>query len=139
MRGDGHPTPAGASEASGAVLLVVEDSDTLRDVLEVALAISGYRVVCAGSAEEAVEIARGTPGLDLAIVDVTLPGRNGAWLVDRLEGEGLVGSWILMSGFPRESLGWLDDWRPSVDVVEKPFRLATLVDLVTSQLRQPAD
>ena len=86
------------------MLLVVEDSDTLRDVLEVALGLSGYHVICAGSAEEAVELARRTPELDLAIVDVTLPGQNGAWLVDALEREQLVRSWILMSGFPRQAL-----------------------------------
>lgn len=129
---DAHPA-AGCTRA--AVLLVVEDSDTLRDVLEVALGLSGYRVVCARTAEEAVEVARRTPDLDLAIVDVTLPGENGAWLVDALEREDLVRSWILTSGFPRQALEWLDRWRPSVDVIEKPFRLAQLTDLVAAQLK----
>lgn len=118
----------------GRLLLVVEDSDTLRDVLEVALGLAGYRVVVAGSAEEAVELARTTPDLELAIVDVTLPGQDGTWLVDRLEHERLVGSWVLMSGYPRSALEWLDRWRPDVPVIEKPFRLAALTDIVETHL-----
>lgn len=130
----GEPLPR---DPRGALLLVVEDSDTLRDVLEVALGLSGYHVVCARSAEEALALALTTPGLDLAIIDVTLPGESGAWLVDELERKGLVPSWILMSGFPRASLDWIDAWRPRVDVVEKPFRLATLTALVADQLKRP--
>jgi DNA-binding response OmpR family regulator len=133
----GSEQPPVPADARGALLLVVEDSDTLRDVLEVALGLSGYHVVCAGTAEQALELARTTPGLGLAIIDVTLPGESGTWLVDELERESLVPSWILMSGFPRASLDWLDAWRPQVDVVEKPFRLATLTALVADQLRRP--
>lgn len=133
----------GAEERTGprqsvraALLLVVEDSDTLRDVLALTLELCGYDVVCAGSAEEAIEVARRTPALDLAIIDVTLPGASGPWLVDELERESLVRSWVLMSGFPRSALGWIDGWRPSVDVVEKPFRLAALTDLVATRLQR---
>ncbi|HEX2031994.1 MAG TPA: response regulator transcription factor [Actinomycetota bacterium] len=61
---------------NGQVVLMVDDDARLREIVTMALEGEGYRVLGAGSAEEAVEaIERGKP--DLLILDVMLPGGDG--------------------------------------------------------------
>jgi CheY-like chemotaxis protein len=57
-------------------ILVVDDSETVAKSLAMVLEHSGYTVVTAYSAEEALELASGV-ALDLATVDVQLPGMDG--------------------------------------------------------------
>ncbi|GAA4965773.1 response regulator [Kineococcus glutinatus] len=58
-------------------VLVVEDDQDIRTLLEVRLRAAGHRVVGAGSGEAALEIVaeRGAP--ELVVLDVSMPGRSG--------------------------------------------------------------
>jgi CheY-like chemotaxis protein len=64
-------------------VLVVEDDPTHRELLVEMLSSWGYEALPVGSAEEA-EFAVRNRKLDAAVVDVFLPGRNGATLLSRL-------------------------------------------------------
>ncbi len=57
-------------------ILVVDDSEKVAQSLGMVLEHSGYTVVTAYSAEEALELASGV-AIDLAAVDVQLPGKDG--------------------------------------------------------------
>lgn len=64
-------------------LLLVDDDADLRDVLGRALARRGFTVSTAGSAEEAIVLARElTP--EYAVVDLKMPGASGLELIDEL-------------------------------------------------------
>jgi len=63
-------------------ILVVEDDDALRDLLENELEDDGSEVATASSAEQAAEILEGG-GLDLVVSDLRLPGADGLALLDR--------------------------------------------------------
>jgi len=65
------------------VILIVEDADTCRETLEVALAGSaGLDVVPAGSGPEALRILRERPGSIRAVItDLNLPGMGGLDLI----------------------------------------------------------
>ena len=57
-------------------VLVVEDDEALRDIVELALTDAGYRVVTAANGRAALdEVAREMPGLIL--LDMKMPVMNG--------------------------------------------------------------
>lgn len=70
------------AEARAAILLVEDDAES-REILVELLAGWGYQAVPVSSAEEAEVAARRRP-FDAAVIDVFLPGRNGASLIARL-------------------------------------------------------
>ena len=71
------------SELSPAVILVVDDDEMLREVLEAYLTGSGYSVLLASSGEKALEITEKTPP-DLILLDARLSGMNGYEVCKRL-------------------------------------------------------
>ena len=71
------------SELSPAVILVVDDDEMLREVLEAYLTGSGYSVLLASSGEKALEITEKTPP-DLILLDARLRGMNGYEVCKRL-------------------------------------------------------
>lgn len=73
-----------AAREPGPLILLVEDEESIRTLVQRALAREGYRVVAAASAEEAMVLLK-TPAAvpDLLISDVDLPGLNGVDLARR--------------------------------------------------------
>lgn len=65
-------------------ILVVDDEEVMREVLTTLLAQSGYLVQTASTGEEGVEIAR-VESLDVAILDVMMPGQGGMATLDDLQ------------------------------------------------------
>jgi two-component system alkaline phosphatase synthesis response regulator PhoP len=57
-------------------ILVVEDDAHLADGLRINLELEGYQPLLAGSAEEGLDLWR-SGGIDLILLDVMLPGRDG--------------------------------------------------------------
>jgi two-component system response regulator PilR (NtrC family) len=64
-------------------ILVVDDEEIMREILETLLTREGYDVKLASSGEEGLEVARALP-LDAAIVDIMMPGINGIETLDEL-------------------------------------------------------
>ncbi len=62
-------------------VLIVEDEDKLRRVLELHLQSEGYEVTAVGTAEEAL---RRTEGVSLVLTDLRLPGIDGLALMEAL-------------------------------------------------------
>jgi DNA-binding NtrC family response regulator len=65
-------------------ILVVDDEEIMRDILETLLKREGYDVRLASSGEEGLELARSTP-FDAAILDIMMPGINGIETLDELK------------------------------------------------------
>jgi two-component system response regulator PilR (NtrC family) len=59
-----------------ASILVADDEEIMREILEALLTREGYHVHLASSGDEALELARSAP-FDAAIVDVMMPGMDG--------------------------------------------------------------
>ena len=81
--------PAGRDKdgRSGTVLLV-EDSDVVRDVVARMLESDGLTVLQATGGEEALALARrGDAPIDLLVTDIVMPEMSGVELADRLERE----------------------------------------------------
>lgn len=80
-----HQSSAGApdSEEAATRVLVAEDEDGIRSLLDTALSANGYTVLPFPNAEAALEGARPAE-LDVAVVDIRMPGMDGLELSRRL-------------------------------------------------------
>lgn len=75
--------PAPSPQAGGGCVLIVDDNDDLVASLSDVLALESLEVRTASSPEAALDVAKREP-IDVAIVDVKLPGMSGVDLIDRL-------------------------------------------------------
>lgn len=58
-------------------ILAVDDEPDLRGLLRILLTHKGYEVLEAASGQEAVDLVRSEPRIDLVIMDIMMPGLNG--------------------------------------------------------------
>src|SRR6187200_2333368 len=65
-------------------ILVVDDEEIMREILETLLTREGYDVRLASSGEEGLELARALP-FDAAFVDIMMPGLDGIATLDELK------------------------------------------------------
>lgn len=65
-------------------VLVVEDESVARTALDKLLTRSGFNTVSVGSGEEALRFLNDHEGPNVALIDLDLPGMNGAELLKRL-------------------------------------------------------
>jgi DNA-binding NtrC family response regulator len=81
-----RPERGGAEGAPAApTILVVDDERNIRRTLDLVLRGAGYAVVEAASAEDALKLLEaGDHPVDLAILDIMLPGMSGIELLSRL-------------------------------------------------------
>jgi two-component system, cell cycle sensor histidine kinase and response regulator CckA len=121
------PVHIGAVSGSGATILVADDEVGLRQALVEILRTSGYEVLEAQSATEALELARHhTAKLDILLTDVVMPGLRGTELARRVTEIHPEIQVVYMSGYAE---GFPETERsPNSAVLQKPFRFATLLE-----------
>ena len=79
-----HPS-AGLSPSGSETVLLVEDEEMVRNLLHGMLEKRGYRVLTAGSGEDALGVvSRGHGPIHLMVTDVVMPGMSGPELAERL-------------------------------------------------------
>jgi CheY-like chemotaxis protein len=66
---------------AGIQILVVDDHQDTRDLIEQVLTHAGASVVAASSARDAL---RAVDGMDVVVTDYSMPGETGLWLLDRI-------------------------------------------------------
>jgi CheY-like chemotaxis protein len=124
-------TPRFLQRGGTETILLVEDEESVRRLASLLLERSGYRLLVASSAEEALETARGYAGqIDLLLTDVLLPGLNGRRLADLLSPERPSMKVVFASGYFDER-GILE---PGSDFIQKPFNPETLARSVRRAL-----
>ena len=107
-------------------LLLVEDLDELRSVLERSLSAQGYEVLAARTAEEALALAyqQGSP-VDLLLTDWSLPAMNGDDLARALVSRNPRLKVLFSSGeHPEEGLEWLQGLG---EFLAKPYDIEDLL------------
>ena len=116
-------------------ILVVEDDLHLADGLRINLELEGYEPLCAGSAEEGLEIWR-RGGIGLILLDVMLPGMDGFEFcrLVRREGDRLPILFLTARGGGRDRIQGLDEGGD--DYITKPFELEELLARIKSIFRR---
>ena len=79
-------------------ILVVDDQEIIRDVIQQQLSEDGHEVQTAGSGREALEIL-GTVNYDLLVTDHSMPGMTGEELAVQVKGKFPKTAVILLTGF----------------------------------------
>ena len=126
-------TPAAPKSAPGAKILVVDDSEEVREVLRELLSRHGNTVVtCPDGESGLVELESRT--FDLAMVDLGLPGISGLEVANRLKTRWPATQVALMTGYG-DRMGPDDAHARGVDfVLAKPFSLDQLRSVVDHAL-----
>jgi DNA-binding NtrC family response regulator len=102
-------------------ILVVDDEDIMREILETLLTREGYDVRLATDGAEGLEIARAVP-LDAAIVDVMMPGMDGLTVLDELKKIDEDIAVIMITAFASVETAISAMKRGAFDYVTKPFK-----------------
>jgi PAS domain S-box-containing protein len=111
----------------GERILLVEDDDVLRKVIQRHLSKKGYKVVSAGSAEEATELFKDSSmQFHLLLADIVLPGINGVDLTYLLKEDGFKGKALYITGYARNDILPVDIEKLDIELLEKPFSLTAL-------------
>jgi DNA-binding NtrC family response regulator len=118
------PQPEGTSPSAGGRkrVLVAEDDDIVRGMLERMLSELGYEVSTARHGQEALDLAlgSGTP-FDLVITDVRMPRMGGPELGRRLEQRWPGLPVLYISGYDTEASAGTDAAHRRYAFMRKPF------------------
>jgi two-component system sensor histidine kinase EvgS len=111
----------------GETVLLVEDEAAIRRMGRMMLERLGYKVLTAGTPDEALRLAGELPAeIHLLITDVVMPGMTGRDLADRLHALNPNIKVLFMSGYPANVIahrGVLDE---GVHLIQKPFPMKDL-------------
>lgn len=110
-------------------ILVVDDEPGMRNFLVKSLLPRCLSVREAGSAEEGAAIVRNTH-VDLIILDIALPGRNGVGWLKELREQGFSGQVILITAFADLDTAIESLRAGASDFILKPFRLPQILNAV---------
>ena len=133
-QGTGERSPSPRMPRLVGDLLLVEDDDVVRLVLELTLGRYGFRVRSARSAEEALADLEGQPPPNLLLTDLGLPGQDGLSLALELRRRGLCSRALVISGYVAEGIRERAR-REGVPMLPKPFSTRQLLDRLRWLLR----
>ena len=116
-------------------VLVVDDEPGMRETLTDILEDAGYAVVVASDAETALAAFRREP-VDVVVMDVRMPGRDGVSVLQEMNGP--PPNVIMMTAYAVE-----ERWREAMAsrayaMVHKPFQARYLLSLVEGAVGRPA-
>ena len=117
-------------------ILLVEDEETVRHLTESILVRSGYRVISAANAEQALNLSTSElEEIRVLITDVIMPGMNGRILARKLEEAYPELKVLFLSGYAADVTGAELSGDQPGELLQKPF---SRVDLLR-KLRQLID
>jgi len=108
-------------------ILVVDDDEDTRLVLQDLLELNGFAVRTSPDAHRAIEAAKAAPP-SLMLIDYFMPDADGAWLVQQLRQAGLGQVPVILTTGSNEGREQAE--RLGVRSMEKPFDVNRLLDLV---------
>ena len=114
-------------ETRRTILVVDDDSRVVQQASEM-LAMMGYQVIPADSAEQALAVFAGLAAeIDLLLTDILMPGLTGPELAELVHRERPELPVLLMTGFAGRYQG-------AADLIEKPFGMAELQERLARAL-----
>jgi PAS domain S-box-containing protein len=125
-----HHTP------TGQMVLVVEDEEALRSVIERIFTRHGYRVLAAADGEQALALAAGYDGdIHLLVTDVVMPKILGTEVADSVRRVRPGIQVLYISGYARPVLADRGRLAADVHLIEKPFSAAAIIEKAGQLLR----
>src|SRR6476469_9763324 len=110
-------------------VLVVDDEEIMREILETLLTREGYEVRLASSGQEGLELARALP-FDAALVDIMMPGLNGIETLDELKRIDEDLAVIIITAFASVESAISAMKSGAFDYITKPFKNDEVIAVV---------
>ncbi|WP_051184892.1 PAS domain S-box protein [Desulfatiglans anilini] len=108
-------------------ILLVENEEWLLELVEYMLKVAGYKVLAAGSGEEALRVAEEFGGpVDLLLTDVVMPGLSGQETAERFKERYPEAKVLYMSGYSEEIVFRGNGEGEKTLFISKPFTAAEL-------------
>ncbi len=114
-------------------VLLVEDEDTVRNVVARLLRKLGYDVSSAADAEEAIALFDAGAFFDLVVTDIVMPGLSGIEMSEVLKERFPDLRFLFISGYTSRELGSIPQ-APPEPFLPKPFTMQELAEEVKKAL-----
>ena len=108
------------------IVLLLEDDDSVRELIGRALRANGFDVVAAASGEEALELEFDAR-VDLLLSDVMLPDQNGFEVANQIHARSPHIPIVFMSGYYDQAVAEAAHLDISGTILQKPFAMADLL------------
>ncbi|MEM7308329.1 MAG: sigma-54 dependent transcriptional regulator [Planctomycetota bacterium] len=118
----------------GARVCVVDDDPAIREALAERLAAQGYAVTTAESGEEALERARA--GLDVMLLDLSLPRGDGISVLESLQAEGVEVATVVITAYASVDRAVRAMRAGAYDFLQKPFEPEVVDETVRRALER---
>jgi CheY-like chemotaxis protein len=121
-------------------ILIVDDDDGIRLMLETKLSRLGFRTSVAGNGLHALQKVRANENYDLIICDLKMPGMSGLEFIKAIRNESNLKDLpvLLITGYP-EKQKIMEVVRLGISrVLLKPFKHQQIMALIDEILRNPA-
>ena len=128
--------PATALATASTRVLVVEDEEVIRGLVDQVLRGEGYEVLLASDGDEAIELAGGNR-VDVLLTDLTMPGIGGHELADKLRAGTPELKVMFMSGFAEGNDFSTSSLPPATAFLEKPFTFTMLSERMRELIAAP--
>ena len=129
-----HLAPSRQPSAS---ILLVEDNDNLRNLLQRTLEGAGFSVFSASHGAEALRFCQQHDGaIDLTVSDIVMPQLNGLQLTERIRAARPEMKFLFITGFAGEFPELRELIRNGGDILEKPFLPSELMAKAEKLLNQ---
>jgi two-component system, cell cycle sensor histidine kinase and response regulator CckA len=134
------PEPIPIEKAAPAIagnetVLLVEDSEPLREVTHEFLTLGGYTVIQAGSGEEAARLVENhSRPIHVLVTDISMPGISGQKLAAHLLSRMPELRVVYVSGYGAEKTEVHVDRKPGCAFLEKPYSKEALINKVRQVL-----
>ncbi len=119
-----------------AKILVVDDEENIRKSLKMILEYEGYSFLEAADGEEALNILEETVGLDLVLLDVKLPGKDGLEVLEELKKKPYSPEVIMVSGHGTIKTAVEATKLGAFDFLEKPLHRERVLLCIRNALNQ---
>jgi two-component system, cell cycle sensor histidine kinase and response regulator CckA len=132
--------PSGVTESAEETILLVEDDPHVQRIVRNILSRSGYRVLTAGGAEEALRIAEEEGGtIHLLLSDLVMPGTGGRELAVQIQKLRPDVSILYMSGYTDDAVIRRGVLEAGMAFIQKPFGAEDLARRVREVLDGTGD
>jgi DNA-binding NtrC family response regulator len=115
-------------------ILLVDDEAIVLNLCQTILRLGGYAVITAGSGMEALRLVQDNTGkIDLALLDLMMPGMNGIELAKRVQNANPGIRVVLMTGYGPNDIARVLSDNP-YRIIWKPFKTESLLRMIENAL-----
>src|SRR6187455_585407 len=116
-------------------ILVIDDEEIMREILETLLTREGYQVRLATTAAEGLDLLRSMP-FDAAIVDVMMPGMDGVTALDEIRKIDDDLPVLMITAYASVENAIAAMKRGAYDYISKPFKNEEVLNVLRNALAQ---